>query len=116
MSFGTWLFTVFNGELVGTDSFGNRYYRERSAAKGSRAKRWVRFKGRVESSKVPAEWHAWLHYTSAEPLSLDQSKGWHQEHLPNLTGTELAYLPPGHDAKGGKRERAAGDYQAWQPN
>ena len=34
----------------------------------------------------------------------------------NGKGLELRLrLPPGHDLRGGKRERAAGDYEAWQP-
>ena len=42
----------------------------------------------------------------------------HDEHSksePNHTGTNAAYLPPGHDLRGGKRDRATGDYEAWQP-
>jgi len=31
MTFGTRLLTWFRGELVGVDSFGNRYYRERGS-------------------------------------------------------------------------------------
>ena len=31
MTLGTRLLTWFRGELVGTDNFGNRYYREKGA-------------------------------------------------------------------------------------
>src|SRR5579859_3704208 len=73
MNIGTWLFTLWKGKLVGTDPFGNRYYRERSprALKlgggfDSRERRWVIYKGEAEASKVPPEWHAWLHHTIDE--------------------------------------------------
>ena len=49
MSLGTLLYTWLRGELVGTDQFGNRYYREkggRPLVKGggmpSRERRWER--------------------------------------------------------------------------
>ena len=32
-----------------------------------------------------------------------------------MTGTALAYRPPGHDYKGGERPKTAGDYEAWTP-
>ena len=33
-----------------------------------------------------------------------------------LTGTALAYRPPGHTLKGGHRAPATGDYEPWTPN
>ena len=48
MSIGTRLYTWLRGELVGSDEFGNRYYREKGAKalrRGggleSRERRWV---------------------------------------------------------------------------
>ena len=115
MSFGTWLFTKLHGEHVGTDAFGNRYYIDRRTKGRKRERRWVMYKGSPEASKVPAEWHAWLHYTVAEPLPTPEDKPWVREHQANLTGTPGAYLPPGHDRRGGVRAPATGDYEAWQP-
>jgi NADH:ubiquinone oxidoreductase subunit len=112
---GTLLMTWTKGKLVGTDTAGNRYFTERSVAKGRRTKRWVIYKGRPEGSKVPAEWHAWLHYTSDVPLTDVNRAAWQRPHEDNKTGTSEAYLPPGHDFLGGKRERATGDYEAWRP-
>ncbi|HMK69215.1 MAG TPA: NADH-ubiquinone oxidoreductase subunit NDUFA12 family protein, partial [Stellaceae bacterium] len=70
MSIGTRLFTWLRGELVGTDQFGNRYFREKPGRKlrrgggfDSRERRWVLYKGEAEASKVPPEWHGWLHHT-----------------------------------------------------
>src|SRR5260370_14963380 len=72
--FGTRLYTWLKGQLVGTDQFGNRYYRERaprSLKRGggieSRERRWVLYNGEVEASRVPPEWHGRLHHTVDEP-------------------------------------------------
>jgi len=114
MSFGTWLYTKFFGERIGGDKFGNVYYRSKRKRASNREERWVIFNGEVEASKVPPEWHAWLHHTTDDPIS-SENKRWQREHLPNLTGTEDAYFPPGHDVKGGNRDKATGDYEAWTP-
>ena len=50
---------------VGSDEFGNRYYEERRARPGKLPRRYVRYNGIVEASKVPADWHGWLHYTES---------------------------------------------------
>lgn len=114
-SLGTLLHTWIKGKLVGTDAAGNRYYQERGAAKGRRVKRWVVYNGEVEGSRVPPEWHAWLHYTVAKPLTDVPPAVWQKAHEANKTGSAGAYLPPGHDLRGGRREKATGDYEAWQP-
>ncbi len=117
MTITTRLHTFFHGELVGKDQFGNRYYTERRAPKEGRQKRWVLYKGKAEPSKVPAEWHGWLHYTLDAPPGerLIRHYGWEKPHLPNLSGTENAYVPPGHLLKGGERDATTSDYEAWKP-
>jgi NADH:ubiquinone oxidoreductase subunit len=115
--FGTLMQTCFTGVKIGQDDFGNRYYHSRTTPKGVREKRWVVYAGEPEASKVPAEWHIWLHHTADAPIA-DNSplrKSWQKPHQQNLTGTPEAYLPPGHTLEGGKRAKATGDYQAWQP-
>jgi NADH:ubiquinone oxidoreductase subunit len=109
--------TVFCGVAEGRDEFGNRYYRSRRVAKGMREKRWVIYAGEPEASKVPPEWHIWLHHTAAAPLPEDSAhrQPWQKPHVPNLTGTKEAYLPPGHTLEGGQRPKATGDYEAWRP-
>lgn len=114
MTIGTRLFTALHGELIGTDEFGNKYYTERKGPAGRKPRRWVLYDGRAEASKVPAEWHAWLHYMSDEPLP-QLKRAWKKPHAANLTGTSAAYLPQGHELRGGQRAKATGDYQAWQP-
>ena len=114
---GTLLYTWLRGERFGTDESGNRYYRNRKGRRHGRERRWVMFKGPCEASKVPPEWHAWLHHTCESPLneSAAQAKPWQRDHRPNMTGTAEAHLPKGHDFKGGRRAAASGDYQAWIP-
>ena len=124
MTIGTRLFTWLRGELVGTDQFGNRYYREkgkptlqRGGGRKSREKRWVLYNGTPEASKVPAMWHAWLHHTiDAVPTDAGKKRyPWEKDHVPNLTGTPLAYHPPGSVLRGGHRAPSTADYEAWRP-
>jgi NADH:ubiquinone oxidoreductase subunit len=118
MTIGTRLFTWLKGEVVGTDAFGNRYFQEKRPASGYPARRWVIYKGASEASKVAAEWHGWLHHTVVAPPTAGAAaqRPWQKEHLPNLTGTEFAYRPPGYTLKGGKRSKATGDYEPWRPS
>lgn len=112
------LLTWRRGEKVGTDRFGNVYYRDKTGKRG-KERRWVIYAGEPEASKVPPEWHGWLHYTVAEPLPEQSSqfhKPWQKEHLPNLSGSVQAYRPPGHQYVGGQRVQATGDYEPWTPN
>ncbi len=120
---GTMLLTWLRGELVGNDDTGNRYYRLRGfkperlgGGRFSRERRWVIYNGEVEASKVPPEWHAWLHHSLATPPQPRQRYTWEKPHLPNLTGTPLAYHPQGSVLRGGHRAAATGDYQAWTPD
>ncbi len=112
---GTRMQTMFCGVRVGEDQFGNVYYRDRKTVKGIRERRWVMYVGEPEASKVPPEWHIWLHHTADAPIAATSPlrKDWQKSYEPNQTGTEAAYFPPGHD--GGKRAKATGDYQAWTP-
>ncbi len=113
MDIGTRLHTYLFGRFVGADPEGNRYYVTRRAKE--RARRWVMYKGYPEASKVPPEWHAWLHYTTNEPIPLAARRPWQRPHQENLTGTPGSYRPPGHDYRGGNRAPATGDYESWTP-
>ena len=115
MTIGTRLFTYFYGRAVGTDATGNRYFEEKRARPGLRARRWVLFNGETEATLVPPEWDAWLHFTTDEPIPLSARRPWQKPHLPNMTGTPESYRPPGHDYRGGQRPRATGDYESWTP-
>ncbi len=117
MYLGTLIYTLFNGVNVGTDEFGNRYYRARKDTLHGHEKRWVLFKGKPEASGVPPEWHAWLHHIVSDPPAKERHRWpWQKEHQPNLTGSPHAYRPPGSVLEGGHRDRATGDYEPWTPD
>lgn len=122
---GTWLFTRRRGEPVGQDDQGNLYYRERRApgvgpGDFRAERRWVVYagSGEIEPSSVPPGWFGWLHHTREfTPVErpLPTPRPWQKPHEPNHTGTPLAYVPPGHELRGGRRAKATGDYEAWRP-
>lgn len=118
MSIGTKLYTLLNGDLVGTDSQGNRYFRSKRTPQGKRDRRWVVYAGTVEASRVPPEWHSWLHHTTDEVPDAATARRWpwQKEHVPNMTGTAQAYRPPGSLLAKGTRPHATGDYEPWQPS
>ncbi len=111
-TYGTLVTTWFSGQPVGSDDFGNRYYPTRDGKR-----RWVLYSGTVEASRVPPDWHGWLHHTFAgpPPAAPLKAKSWEAEHRPNPTGTGGAYRPAGSLARSGVRAAATGDYQAWKP-
>ena len=122
-SLGTRLYTWLKGQEVGRDAFGNRYFREKGGGRVHpdsirKERRWVLYEGEPEASRVPPEWHAWLHHTTNEvpPEGGPPKRPWQKEHKPNLTGTAEAYRPPGHFLKGGRRAPATGDYEPWRPD
>lgn len=109
---------VTGAKHVGTDPLGNKYYTAKARKGYNHERRWVIYKGVPEASNVPPEWHGWLHHqTDVLPSTHGESfrRSWQKPHRPNLTGTKQAYLPPGHLLKGGVREKATGDYEAWRP-
>lgn len=96
---------------VGEDEFGNKYYTARFGKDYlGRESRFVIYKGQAEPSKVPPNWHAWLHHLSYEALDT-KAHNWQRDHMPNLTGTKYAYRPE----KYGVRPRVSADYIAWFP-
>ena len=115
---GTLLNSWRTGEKVGEDSLGNSYYRARSGNQGrARDRRWVIYNGSNDASRVPPEWHGWLHGTlDALPgEALPAPRAWEAEPTPNLTGSLGAYRPAGALERGGRRAAATGDYEAWRP-
>ena len=112
-TFGTWLKTVSRGREVGRDADGNIYFED----KAGRGRRWVIYAVDNDSSRVPPEWHLWLHRTREDPPSSVPLpvKAWERPWRPNPTGSAGAELPPGSLAAGGKRAASAADYRAWSP-
>jgi len=114
---GTSLWSARNGEHVGTDAQGNKYYRARKKMPDGRERRWVLYDGPNDASRVPAEWHGWLHgsFDGVPESFLPPARIWEAEFVPNATGTQNAYRPQGALEQGGVRARATGDYEAWSP-
>jgi NADH:ubiquinone oxidoreductase subunit len=110
---GTSLYSWRKGLEVGKDADGNRYFRARDGGR-----RWVIYAGSNDASRVPPEWHGWLHGTHDElpDQSLPPPRDWQQPALPNVTGTGAAYRPAGALDRGARRARSSGDYQAWTPD
>lgn len=106
----TQLFTWRKGVKVGEDAQGNVFYRN-----ADDSRRWVIFKGEAEASRIAPEWHGWLHRTWDEPPTEKPlaRKAWEKPHVPNLTGTPAAYVPPGSIRRAEPKPRS--DYEAWAP-
>ncbi len=117
MSIQNFIFTLIRGKKVGEDVYGNRYYTSTKKAgahigRRDKARRWVKYNGKVEPSKVPPMWHAWLHYMSDELPTEQEGFEWQKEHLPNLTGTGKNYTPVNTESK----TEPKGTYSSWNPN
>jgi len=120
---GTLLNSARNGEQVGTDAQGNRYYRsKKKIAAGQpfagQERRWVIYDGANDASRVPAEWHGWLHgaFDGVPESNPPPPRIWEVDYTPNATGTDKAYRPQGALERGGRLAHATGDYQAWSPD
>ena len=104
---GTFIYTLFTGKLVGIDEFDNKYY---SNTKG---KRWVIYSEQVESSKIPPEWHLWIHFLkNNKPQDNLYKYKWQKKHEENLTGTIRAYKPDGSLASDSKKNMKK--YESWK--
>ncbi|MEK7265319.1 MAG: NADH:ubiquinone oxidoreductase subunit NDUFA12 [Pseudomonadota bacterium] len=117
-TFGT-SFTLqrLGAKEVGRDEQGNRYFEEKTASGPNGDKRrFVIYHGIVEGSRVPPDWHGWMHHTFDEPPTVAplRRRAFEKDHLPNMTGTPLAYHPPGSLSHAGGSS-AVSDYEAWSP-
>ena len=105
--------------LVGKDEQGNRYFEEKEPhSPGTPRRRWVVYHGVAEASRVPPDWHGWMHHTFDEPPTVAPltRRTWEKDHLPNMTGTPLAYHPKGSLSKAGGPGNVEDDYEAWTPD
>jgi NADH:ubiquinone oxidoreductase subunit len=114
--FYTWL----RGEFVGQDEFGNAYYRTTGGKIDPVLhfeRRWVIYTGISDGSLTPPDWYGWLHHTSDVPPTHEryEKREWEKPYIPNMTGTPVAYRPPGSTLAAAARPPATGDYEAWRP-
>ena len=120
-TWGTRLWIATQGEDVGTDERGNRYYRSRPGAKpgpnGYERRMVTYIGGYAEASEIPPGWHGWMHHrTDVPPTHEDYVPyEWQKPFVPNQTGTPNAYRPKGSILSGAKPAPRAADYSAWRP-
>lgn len=114
---GTLIDSARHGQHVGTDALGNRYYVGKKKLPDGRERRWVIPEGSNDASRVPPEWHGWLHgsFDGVPESFLPPPRIWQTDYVPNQTGTAGAYRPQGALERGGKRAAATGDYEPWTP-
>ena len=104
---GTFIYTLFLGKFSGKDQFGNKYY------SGSNKKRWVIYKNNIESTKIPPEWHSWIHFMRRDVPSADMKKySWQKKHDENLTGTKKAHKPEG--SLSSNSQKITKKYETWK--
>ena len=86
---GTKIKTILSGKLVGSDSFGNKYYENKNG------ERWIIYANEIDASKIPVEWYSWIHFTpnKIENKHTLEKYEWQKPHQSNLTGTDKAYYP-----------------------
>lgn len=117
----TWsnrIYTLFRGKFVGIDDAGNRYYLQRKGVGPlGGPRRWVIYKNLAEASKIPPEWHGWMHYLVDTPPTEEDyvARSWQKPHRMNMTGTSQATRPRGSILSTGRRPKATGDYKPWRP-
>ncbi len=107
---GTQIFTLRKGQRVGEDEDGNLYFQDRDGHR-----RWVIYNGEMEASRVPVEWHGWLHHTFHDPPTEKplHRYPWQAAHRRNLTGSREAARPSGSLSTG--TPTVPTDYIAWNP-
>ena len=105
---GTFIYTFIKGKYIGTDEFGNKYY------SNSSGKRWVIYKDLVEASKIPPEWHSWIHFIKdKQPTEKLEKFSWQKKYEENLTGTKKAHKPEG--SLSSKTKKNIKIYESWNP-
>ena len=87
-TFGTFLKTLFFGKFVGSDQYGNKYYKSKND------ERWVVYSTNIEATKITSEWYLWIHHTIDKIPDNNTSKfNWQKKHLENQTGTINSHKP-----------------------
>ena len=87
-TFGTLIKTLLFGKFVGSDEYGNKYYRNKND------ERWVVYSDNVEATKITSEWYLWIHHTIDKiPDQKEKRYDWQKKHLENQTGTSNSFRP-----------------------
>lgn len=119
-TWGTSWTTYLRGEEVGTDQYGNRYFRTKGGKKDPALgydRRWVIYAGEAEATSIPPGWYRWMHHVT-DLLPDHQgyvAKEWEAPHRPNPTGTAAAYRPQGSIFRPDPEAGVSAGYDAWTP-
>ena len=106
---------ISSAKLVGVDEYRNKYYELKQADYLGRKKRICIYHGTVEASKIPSNWHNWMHHSSKGELK-HKRLFWGKSHTPNVTGTDYAFQPNHHtqnNIHGKSFIDSNADYQPW---
>ena len=112
------IYSYLNGEFIGKDQLGNKYYKSNISHGIKKEKRWVIYKNDNDPTSVEPIWHAWLHHVVKDVPNLKTKKNfyWQKKISPNYTGTKKAYLPPGHILSKERKIKKIKNYESWMPN
>ncbi len=104
-TFGTRIKTILFGKLIGSDEYGNKYYKSKNG------KRWVIYANEIDASKIPVEWYSWIHFmpNKIENIHKLEKHDWQKPHQPNLTGTDSAYYPNKNNKNATEKK-----YKSWK--
>ena len=103
-TFGTFLKTLFFGKFVGSDDFGNRYYKSKND------ERWVIYSSNIEATKITTDWYLWIHHTiEKEPQKNEKKFSWQKKHLDNQSGTSNSFKPVKINKNNNKKK-----YETWK--
>ena len=71
------LLIKLTSKKIGIDEFGNQYYLSKTN------KRFIIYNGIAEPTKIPPEWHVWIHYlTDQTPVLINTNRySWQKIYL-----------------------------------
>ena len=105
-TFGTLLKTLLFGKYVGSDEYGNKYYRSKNN------ERWVIYGDSVEATKITSDWYLWIHHTIDKiPDQKEKRYNWQKKHLENQTGSKNSFKPTKIN-----KDNVQKKYEAWKAN
>ncbi len=98
MKFLVRIYLNFFGKKVGEDAYGNQYFETNRKDSFGRKKRFCLYNGKPEASKISPEWFPFMHYQieAKDVLKNPKQYKWQKPALPNLTLSDVKYLPKNH--------------------
>ena len=104
---GTKIYTKFFGNFVGSDEYGNNYFKSSDGTK-----RWINYKGICDASSISPSWYSWLHKTTDKVPSLEKDNLSKRNIEDNYTNIEK---PKKYHPNNFKNHLIFNDYESWKP-